>query len=764
MEALEKQTKKSETNILHKSGNIHELLKAGKNSNINFDISRLSGKGFSNLLEKAKKLQEIKVKEDKSILETKKEELDSIIKKGKDTLKKNNISLTKIPDNFEMLKKFSQRISSRKPNNKINNILNSTDTQNNIKEDNYYGITTTANTNTNSNINSNFNTEKTKTKESIDIGNESKNEKEKDKDNDESSIDNIKRTERNSNNMEKRKYFHFYSIFNNLSSKNNNKINIKPKLKPRNKNITILNPDSIYQKSDNIDNIEENDKKKEEKNDEKNDENDNDIDNNSIKYIDENDINDYNDINNTNCIDNNDNMDNFDNNKSNNKYNDKKLNKLKYNNYNNISNKQNNSNIYEYQPGPSPSSTYYVDNDLDNNNSYENENNEKNNDSENYVKSNNNYKIYQNNNIKNTTEDLRFENVESDNNDNNDNKEEDNNSKENILNFDEDENNNDIIDIESKGIEYETVNSSYSIKQCNTVLEYSFREDQNISYCSLMEDKSKSIENFNNNKKQMLFQLFDGYKGEEIPNFLQQNFTHIYKQYLDETKQNIPRSLVKTFKETDEIIKKLPNIEGKCSTGTVIHIIWENKNKLMVYSGNVGNTKACLVSPVYVIKLTEDQETPEIKYIKMKLKNKKNKNYKNYKINNENKNEENSKVFGNYKFNEEDEEKEKDIGHKKYFKNRIKQINNNNNNEESEKNNNNKHCVPYISKMEIDLSIKNQFLFLGSDGIWDRIDEDELHYLIENNQDTEQLCSIIVKNVLRRDTTKNISIFVIKLT
>ena len=754
----EKQPKKTETNILQKSGNIHELLKAGKNSNINFDISRLSGKGFSNLLEKAKKLQELKVKEEKSVLETKKEEFDSIIKKGKETLKKNNISLTKIPDNFELLKKFSQRFSSRKTNNKINNILTSTDTQNNLKEENYYGITTTSNTNTNSNINSNFNTEKTKTKESIDIGNESKNEskneKEKDKDNDESSIEYIKRTERSYKNMEKRKYFHFYSIFNNLSSKNNNKINIKSKLKPRNKNITILNPDSLYQKSDNIDDTEENNKKNNE-----NDKNDNELENNSIKYIDENDINDNKIIDDINYTDNIDNLDNSDNINDNNKSkNNNKSNNINDNNYKKKSNKQENSNFYEYQPGPSPSSTYYIANDIDNNNnSFENdnENYEKNNDSENYVNSNSNsFKIYQKNNLKNTTEDLNFENDESE---NNDNKEEDNNSKVNILNFDEDENNNDIIDIESKAIEYETVNSNYSIKQCNSVLEYSFREDQNISYCSLMEDKSKSIENFNNNKKQMLFQLFDGYKGEEIPNFLQQNFTHIYKQYLEETKQNIPRSLVKTFKETDEIIKKLPNIEGKCSTGTVIHIIWENKNKLMVYSGNVGNTKACLVSPVYVIKLTEDQETPEIKYIKMKLKNKK--NHKNLKINNVN---EDSKVFGNYKINEEDE---MDIGRKKYYKNRNKKYNNSNNNnknEESEKKN--RHCVPYIAKMEIDLSIKNQFLFLGSDGIWDRVDEDELQYLIESNQDTEQLCSIIVKNVLRRDTTKNISIFAIKLT
>ncbi len=66
--------------------------------------------------------------------------------------------------------------------------------------------------------------------------------------------------------------------------------------------------------------------------------------------------------------------------------------------------------------------------------------------------------------------------------------------------------------------------------------------------------------------------------------------------------------------------------------------------------------------------------------------------------------------------------------------------------------------------MEIDLSIKNQFLFLASDGIWDKIDEIEMQQIIENTKDTEQLCSIIIKNVLQRDTKDNISIFSIKIT
>lgn len=73
-------------------------------------------------------------------------------------------------------------------------------------------------------------------------------------------------------------------------------------------------------------------------------------------------------------------------------------------------------------------------------------------------------------------------------------------------------------------------------------------------------------------------------------------------------------------------------------------------------------------------------------------------------------------------------------------------------------------CIPFISKMEIDLSIKNQFLFLASDGIWDKVDEIEMQQIIINNRDTEQLCSMLIKNALHRDTKDNMSIFSIKLT
>ena len=115
---------------------------------------------------------------------------------------------------------------------------------------------------------------------------------------------------------------------------------------------------------------------------------------------------------------------------------------------------------------------------------------------------------------------------------------------------------------------------------------------------------------------------------------------------------------------------------------------------------------------------------------------------------------------------DEENEEQKEYGIKKFnrYKNKKEKNNNMNNINKNEGENKNECCIPFISKMEIDLSIKNQFLFLGSGGVWDKVDENEMQQIIMNNKNTEQLCSIIIKNALYRDSKKNISIFAIKLT
>ena len=73
-------------------------------------------------------------------------------------------------------------------------------------------------------------------------------------------------------------------------------------------------------------------------------------------------------------------------------------------------------------------------------------------------------------------------------------------------------------------------------------------------------------------------------------------------------------------------------------------------------------------------------------------------------------------------------------------------------------------CEPFLSKIKIDLNIKDQFLILASDGIWDSINEKEIQQMIATTNNSEKLCAMIIKKALDKDSWDNMSIFAIKLT
>ena len=292
-----------------------------------------------------------------------------------------------------------------------------------------------------------------------------------------------------------------------------------------------------------------------------------------------------------------------------------------------------------------------------------------------------------------------------------------------------------IKNVQNQVIEYETVKENYSFKQCNCVLEYSFREDQNIDSEAVMEDKSKSIENFNNDKNQMIFEIFDGHGGEEISTYLQNNLAQIYKQNLLLYKGNIILSLKNAFRDADDEMRNQLNIDGLGSTGTLVHIKWESENDLVVYSANVGDSRVSLISPEHIIRLSYDHRTTDPKERKRILES-------GLEIidNRINGTLMLTRIFGNYEYK------------------------NNQENEEEENDNKGLICEPFISKINIDLNIENQFLILASDGIWDTITEEEIQHIIQNNYDTSKICSIAIKNCLSNEAWDNMSIFAIKLT
>ena len=287
----------------------------------------------------------------------------------------------------------------------------------------------------------------------------------------------------------------------------------------------------------------------------------------------------------------------------------------------------------------------------------------------------------------------------------------------------------------SQIIEYETIKESYTIKHCNCVLEYSFREDQNIDSEILMEDKSKSIENFNNDKNQMLFEIFDGHGGDEMSTYLQNNLAKIYKQNLLLNKGNIILSLKNAFHDADDEMRGQLNIEGLGSTGTLVHIVKNSfSDELVVYSANVGDSRVSLISPEHIIRLSYDHRTSDEKEKKRIL-------------------ESGmdiidericgtlmlTRIFGNYEYKEENDEKNND-------------------------NNKGLICEPFISKINIDSNIENQFLIIASDGIWDILTEEDMQKIIQKYQDTQKICSIIIKKCLENEAWDNMSVFAVKLT
>ena len=289
-------------------------------------------------------------------------------------------------------------------------------------------------------------------------------------------------------------------------------------------------------------------------------------------------------------------------------------------------------------------------------------------------------------------------------------------------------------------IENEIVKNNYFFILNPMFIEFSFMENANFQFEKSMEDKSKSILNFNNNPNELLFELFDGHGGENVSCYLQKNYAKIYKKYLYETKNNIVDSFSMSFNHIDEDIKNQPNVENQGSTGTIIHIIREKNNRLFIFNANVGDSRASLISAKKIIRLSQDHRTDDKDERKRVISE--GGLIMNGRVNGELML---TRSFGDFDF--------------KPNKKNVKYINS-----EIIRFRRGVICEPFVTQIEIDQSISNQFLFLASDGVWDVISEEEIQQLIKVNNDTKNLSSIIIEKALMKKAWDNLSIFTVKLT
>ena len=175
------------------------------------------------------------------------------------------------------------------------------------------------------------------------------------------------------------------------------------------------------------------------------------------------------------------------------------------------------------------------------------------------------------------------------------------------------------------------------------------------------------------------------------------------------------------------IKESLENIDGMGSTGTIIHLLWENDTNLMVYTGNVGDSRVSLISPTHIIRLSYDHRMTDEKEKKRIIES--GMEVIDNRIGGELML---TRIFGDYEF--------KSMERKGLI------------------------CEPFLSKIKIDLNKKDQFLILASDGIWDLVSEEEIQQMIRMNISSEKLCALIVKKALDKDSWDNMSVFAIKVT
>ena len=472
--------------------------------------------------------------------------------------------------------------------------------------------------------------------------------------------------------------------------------------------------------------------------------------NNHNKNINNNLINNNNNLNNNFNSPNNNNMNNNNNiNKNNTNINNNIININKDNNMNknnNIINKENNNlnkdiltkvNIFLNKNNNNLNKENNINKNNNNSNKENNPNKNNNNlNKENNLNKNNNNSNKENNsnkinNKETNSQNINNQNINNSNNQNLNNKNVNNNLIQNpniSPNINQNNINNPKIQIKNKIIKI--INSPHKNSQTQTPIKkninpliksYYKYEDQNINYRKEMEDKSYININFleKNNHTISLFAIYDGHGGKIVSEYLYNNFEKILQSNIEKNNFIIKKSLNDSFIEINENLSKIPNTKITGSTATVILI-----DNNILYCANVGDSQCYYISKDKITKLTDLHNC-------------------NNKIEVERIKKNNGMIFGNRVFGSLS--LTRSIGDLDF---KIYGVN----------------AIPNIVK-EVLREDYSKYIILGSDGVWDVVNENDLVDIEKNSGGvTKDFCERIVNFAIEKGSKDNVSCIVIKIS
>ena len=251
------------------------------------------------------------------------------------------------------------------------------------------------------------------------------------------------------------------------------------------------------------------------------------------------------------------------------------------------------------------------------------------------------------------------------------------------------------------------------------IKDFSKYEFANLEIRKQMEDISYTNLNFHNknNHNMSLFAIYDGHNGKFVSEYLYKNFDKILLSNLEKTNYQIGKSIMESFKQINSQLENNPEAKNTGSTATVILI-----NNNILYCANVGDSQCYYISKEKISKLTRIHNCNNLKEVE-RIKQKNGIIF-------------NNRIFGCINLT-------RTIGDIEFKEYGVT-------------------WIPDISK-EILSENNSKYIILGSDGVWDVIDENDLINIEKKyGNNCKEFCKKIVETAIDKKSQDNISCIVIK--
>ena len=127
-----------------------------------------------------------------------------------------------------------------------------------------------------------------------------------------------------------------------------------------------------------------------------------------------------------------------------------------------------------------------------------------------------------------------------------------------------------------------------------------------------MEDFCKVVEKFMGDKSKEIYALFDGHGGSDVVMYVKDHFADLLSYYFYNTISNVEKSYINAFRKIDQEISKASYSENRGCNACVVFVSQENNfisgMQKVLYSANLGDTRAVIISKNLCKKLTVDHK------------------------------------------------------------------------------------------------------------------------------------------------------------